>query len=283
MKIKKTAHRKGRRLLYCKRAFFSLLFLLISLKGLAQDSIPNAPDLTEEMELKFQQFFFKALSEKAIENYQKAIENLESCNQIIPNDIAVFFEFSKNHLELENTLLAKEYIERALKKDPENGWMQKHLAKILIKEKQYRAPKKSQQEIGGLHLKDSVAGKRDKEIKKIRDVKDIFKTFEVEKSFSALKHVLERSKENTTQLLKYSAEGILLFPAQPFVYLMHGKALNLKKEYSKAIETLKNGLDFVFEASVMSKFYGEIALSYQGLGNKKAAEEYRKKSEKIKN
>ena len=57
----------------------------------AQDSIALPKDLNEEKELKFQQYFFKALAEKSIRNFQKAIENLESCNQIIPNDVAVFF------------------------------------------------------------------------------------------------------------------------------------------------------------------------------------------------
>ena len=60
----------------CKCALFSLFFFLLSLNSYTQDSIPEAKDLTEEKELKFQQFFFKALSEKSIGNYQKAIENL---------------------------------------------------------------------------------------------------------------------------------------------------------------------------------------------------------------
>ena len=102
-------------------------------------------------------------------------------------------------------------------------------------------------------------------------------------SYAALKRVLERSKENTAQLLKYSGEGILLFPAQPFVYLMHGEALNSKKQYSKALEILKSGLDFVFEGSVAVLFYKELAISYQGLGDENAAKKYREKSKKIKN
>jgi len=66
-------------------SLFKLLFFFISLffctnPFFSQDSIPIRKDLTEEKTLQFQEFFFKALSEKSIENYQKAIENLESCN-----------------------------------------------------------------------------------------------------------------------------------------------------------------------------------------------------------
>ena len=65
---------RKKRATYLKYALFSILFILFSLKSYAQDSIPVAKDLTEEKELDFQQFFFKALSEKSIGHYQKAIE-----------------------------------------------------------------------------------------------------------------------------------------------------------------------------------------------------------------
>ena len=43
----------------------------------------------EDNGLKFQTFFFEALKQKAINNYGKAIENLESCNQILTNNIEI--------------------------------------------------------------------------------------------------------------------------------------------------------------------------------------------------
>jgi tetratricopeptide (TPR) repeat protein len=283
LSIKKKVYRKRRGLLYVKRSFIYLLFFLFFLKGFSQDSIPIVSDLTEELELNFQQFFFKALSEKAIGNHQKALENLESCNQITPNNIAVFFEFSKNYLALDDTLLAKEYMVRALKEDPKNRWMLAHLQNILKKEKQYSRFKKSPNKITFGNLKDRLEiGKKNK-IKKRVGAEDIFKAFEIAQSYEALKNILEHSQENTAQLLEYSAKGILLFPAQPFVYLMHGKALNLKKSYSKAVQTLKDGLDFVYEASEEAEFYAEFIIAYRGLGDEKKAEKYRQKSKKIKN
>ncbi|WP_235869087.1 tetratricopeptide repeat protein [Polaribacter aquimarinus] len=125
----------------------SLFYILFSYNSFAQDSIPEAKDLTEEKELKFQQFFFKALSHKSIGNYQKALENLESCNQILANDASVFFEFSKNYLQLNKTVLAKEYINRALQKNPNNIWMQKHLIKIHIKRRDFGDAIKVQQRL----------------------------------------------------------------------------------------------------------------------------------------
>ena len=105
----KKAKKKETTLKFLKRSLFSLLFLLISLKSYTQDSLSVAIDFTEEKELKFQQFFFTALSQKSIGNYQKAIENLESCNQILPNNKSVFFEFSKKQVRISNIPRADRY------------------------------------------------------------------------------------------------------------------------------------------------------------------------------
>lgn len=103
---------------------------------LAQDSLA-VKDLNEEKELKFQNYFFKALSEKSIKNYQKSIENLEFCNELIPNNAAVFFEFSKNYFFLNRYQMAKQFIQKALNIDANNTWMQLHLVEIYKKEKDY--------------------------------------------------------------------------------------------------------------------------------------------------
>ncbi|WP_299670518.1 hypothetical protein [uncultured Polaribacter sp.] len=305
-------------------SLFSLLFFLISLKYFAQDSIPAAVDVSEEKELKFQQFFFKALSQKAIGNYQKSIENLESCNQILPNNLTVFFEFSKNYLFLNKTLLAKEYIRRALAKDADNLWMQKHLVKILVKERNYTEAIKKQQKIIAsnpkereylvrLHLqnrntkaaltlmnllekenalssnlkriKDSIEQRKNPKVKKevINIEEDLIVKFKSDKSYLLLKQILEQSKNNTAQLLQYSKEGISLFPAQPFVYLINGKALNSKKEFKKALEILKNGIDFVIEDAMEADFYKEMSVSYKGLGNTIEEKKFMEKSKKLNN
>ena len=46
---------------------FFVWVLLSNSKVFSQDSIPDKKDLTEEKRIKFQEFFFKALSEKSIE------------------------------------------------------------------------------------------------------------------------------------------------------------------------------------------------------------------------
>lgn len=118
----------------------------------AQDSTA-VKDLDEEIELKFQQYFFKALSEKSIKNYQKAIENLELCNEVLPESVTVFFEFSKNYLLMNKTNDAKFYINKALEKEPQNEWMLNHLVAIYERERNYSSAVEIQQKVVAINPK----------------------------------------------------------------------------------------------------------------------------------
>jgi len=302
---------------------FSFLFFFFSINSFSQDSILVAKDLTEEKELDFQQFFFKALSEKSIGNYQKAIENLESSNQIINDNVAVYFEFSKNYLLLNKTLLAKEYINRALTVEPNNIWMLKHLVKIHIKDKNFSEAIVIQHKIVAIDLKEqeflvklylnnrqedkaivlmnlmeqnnelSASFKRLKSNLENRNKVPVVKEsiaetgsfeeqFKVNKSYAVLEQLLEKYEKNPQVLLKYAEVGISLFPAQPFVYLMKGKALNYQKEYKNALISLQNGIDFVIEDEMEADFFKEMAISYKGLGDFKEEKKFLEKSKKIK-
>ena len=122
--------------------FFGLLFNPFYIYS--QDSISKVKETSEENYIKFQEFFFKSLSEKSIKNYQIAIQNLEECNAIFPNNKTVLFELSKNYLLLNKIREAKHYINNALLIDPSNFWMLKHLVTIQIKDKNYQEAIKTQ-------------------------------------------------------------------------------------------------------------------------------------------
>ena len=314
-----------------ERQFKSFLFLipviffffLVPWNIISQDSIPIAKDFTEEKELKFQDFFFKALSEKSIGNNQRAIENLESCNQISTNNASVFFEFSKNYLLLKNILLAKEYINRALQIENDNIWMLKHSVKVLVADRNFSEAIKIQEKVVVINQKEraylvrllfqnreykkaillmntlekeNVLPERLRSLKnnlevgksktdkkeKSNDIFSLINRFKYDKSYKLLEQILQNYLENPNELLKYSNEGISLFPAQPYVYLNKGRALIYQKEYKKALTSLRNGIDFVIDDKMEAKFYTEMAIAYKGLGNLKEEIIYRQKSKKLK-
>tara|TARA_B100000795_G_C22790024_1_gene436492 strand:- start:547 stop:1521 length:975 start_codon:yes stop_codon:yes gene_type:complete len=324
MYFKKKNKKKREKKLFNYFKLVLFFFVFFSINIFAQDSIPVKEDLTEETELKFQEFFFKALSEKAIGNYQKAIENLESCNQILTNDVSVFFEFSKNYLLLNNTLLAKEYIERSLSKDINNLWMLSHFVKIYQKERNYKEAIKVQQKIVAINpkerdqlakllvydkqykkaiflmntlekenalssnlkkLKANLEKRKEASVKKENpsDLSSLINQFKTDKSYKVLKQILNQSSNNVANLLKFSEEGIALFPAQPYVYLVKAKTLNDLKKYKNALATLQNGFDFVIEDKMEVDFYTEIAKAFKGLGNNEEEKKYKQKAKNLKN
>ncbi len=55
-----------------------------------EDDLGNVSD-------EFQEHFFEALKQKAIENYDKALLELQICEKLQPNNAVVFFEMGKNY------------------------------------------------------------------------------------------------------------------------------------------------------------------------------------------
>lgn len=71
---------------------------------------------------KFQDYFFEALKQKGIENYDKAIVSLEKCLKLEPQNATIFFELGKNYLAQKNYNNAITSFEKANQIDPTNKW-----------------------------------------------------------------------------------------------------------------------------------------------------------------
>ena len=71
---------------------------------------------------KFQDYFYEALKQKGIENYDKAIKALEQCLIMKPNDATVYSELGKNYFELKDYKNAYNSYEHAAQIDPKNKW-----------------------------------------------------------------------------------------------------------------------------------------------------------------
>jgi len=131
------------------RVVHIILVLSISLSGFSQqdqDSLAkvfiaqkNIKELqNEQKELNFQKFFFEALQQKAVGNFDKAIIALENCQNIKNDNKAVQFEFGKNYFELGSYMEAEAYTRKALDKDPENLYIMILLKDIYNKQNNYK-------------------------------------------------------------------------------------------------------------------------------------------------
>jgi len=316
-----------------------IVFISVSFVGFAQnDSIAKSDSLVrvyaaqknlkelqeEQRALNFEKFFFKALSEKAINNYDKAINALENCQNIRPNDPAVNFEFSKNYYALEKYVEAIAYAQKALEKQPDDLFLLEHLKEVYVTQKNYKKALVIQQKVVALKpfnqedlvilyirnnqivearnllidlekrgmLSDNliqfkqslipnskVVAVSNKVAKPINEqtVEELKIIYTSNKSFAVLNEILERrlKAKSYVALEKESKEGIELFPAQPSMYLMHAKALNKLKKYSKAITTIQNGIDYVIDDyELEANFYNELGLANKGLGKNVESSKY---------
>jgi predicted Zn-dependent protease len=86
------------------------------------------------------------------------------------------------------------------------------------------------------------------------------------------------------ELLKDSEHAISLFPAQAYVYLMNGIALNNTRNYKEAIKILDFGLEYLIEDDELkAQFMDQLSLSYKGLGDNKISSSYYKKALELRN
>lgn len=97
--------------------------------------------------IKFENHYYEALKYKAIGNYSRAIAELEKCQQLYKDELAVDFEFAKNYFKLNSYNEAQLYIEKALQKEPHNFWFLQLAKRIYLKQFNYKLAITTQQAI----------------------------------------------------------------------------------------------------------------------------------------
>ena len=71
---------------------------------------------------KFQNYFYESLMQKSIENYDKALEALQQCLELEPNNAVVYFELGKNYLAQKKYKDAYDNFEKVTQMDAKNRW-----------------------------------------------------------------------------------------------------------------------------------------------------------------
>lgn len=128
--------------IYMKKYSYILLFifgLLLFPKSYAQVDFNATPDddlgnVSDE----FQELFYLALQEKAIENYDKAIVALKKCIDIDDSESILYFELGKNYNSLKNYGAAEEALKKAVSKMPDNEWYLDELYESYAQQKDYK-------------------------------------------------------------------------------------------------------------------------------------------------
>ncbi len=92
-----------------------LLVAQVDFNKTPDDDLGNVEDM-------FQEYFFEALKQKGIENYDRAIKALLKCVELDNTKAVVYFELGKNYVKLKNFGAAEEVLKKAISKQPDNEW-----------------------------------------------------------------------------------------------------------------------------------------------------------------
>ncbi len=110
-----------------KKQFYILLLLvgitLIPQASYAQVDFNKRPDDDlGNVEDEFQEYFFEALKQKGIENYDRAVDALHKCLNLDSKKPVIYFELGKNYNKLKNFGAAEDNLKKAISMQPDNEW-----------------------------------------------------------------------------------------------------------------------------------------------------------------
>jgi tetratricopeptide (TPR) repeat protein len=227
---------------------FYLCVLFLNSSLLAQ----NEPEDVASVESKFQDHFFESVKQKGIENYDKAIVELEQCLQLEPNNLVVFFELGKNYLALRKYKEAYENFEKVTKIEPNNRWAwhgmydvcydtQDYNQAVMIVEKLITFKEEYKEDLVSLYMNTQQFDKALELINELNDKVGKTEKRELYKS-DILKDAKYQSSEKNfllSQIKKYPKEEVNYIN---LIYLysqsnQEEKALEIAKKLEEAIPT----------------------------------------------
>ncbi|MEZ4976577.1 MAG: tetratricopeptide repeat protein [Flavobacteriaceae bacterium] len=82
----------------------------------------------------FQEYFFEALKQSGIENYDKAVIALQKCVQLDNTKPVIYFELGKNYNQLKNFGAAEDALKKAVDMEPSNEWFLDELCQAYLQQ-----------------------------------------------------------------------------------------------------------------------------------------------------
>ncbi len=127
---------------------------------MAQGDIDVAEDDLGNVTDEYQEFFFEALKQKGIENYDRAITALLECIEIDDSKGVLYFELGKNYVALKNFGDAEDAFKKAINRDPSNEWYLDELYGVYIQQKDLSKAIKTVKQLVSYHpdYKEDLAG-----------------------------------------------------------------------------------------------------------------------------
>ncbi|WP_296382407.1 tetratricopeptide repeat protein [Winogradskyella sp.] len=110
------------KLTYKITKLFLVLFIVPSFAIAQVDFNKRPDDDLGNVEDEFQEYFFEALKQKGIENYNRAVDALQKCLNLNSKKPVIYFELGKNYNKLKNFGAAEDALKKAISMQPDNEW-----------------------------------------------------------------------------------------------------------------------------------------------------------------
>ncbi len=119
-----------------------LITFLVLFITFGYDSVSFAQEIQNPEEIAavddaFENNFYEALTQKAIENYDRAIVSLQKCLDKEPNNPVIYNELGKNYFALKNYAEAQNAFQKAVDLNPKERWYWNGLYDVFYETKDY--------------------------------------------------------------------------------------------------------------------------------------------------
>ena len=254
-----------------KQHFYILLIivgnLLISQTSHAQVDFNKRPDDDlGNVKDEFQEYFFEALKQKGIENYDRAVESLYKCLNLDSKRPVIYFELGKNYNKLKNFGAAEDNLKKAISMQPDNEWFLDELYDVYFQQDDIDNAIKTIKQLVKYHpdYKEDLAAlyAREKRYKQALELLDeLDQELGVSESRDAMRNDIYRITGNADDRIDNLEQRIANNPNNEENHLKliyrYSQTGNRKKAYKAAQNLLKIKPDPKFVHLALYKFYLE--------------------------
>ena len=249
-----------------KKSALLLLFLVL-LGNPAMVLAQTEPDQIKLDSNKFQDSFYEALKQKAIENYDKAIVALEQCLKLEPQNATVHFELGKNYLALKDYKNAYTYFEQASQIDPTNKWFWVGMYDVNYATKDYERAiitinkliafdPKFKEDLTSLYMS---TGQFDKALALINELNDTTGKSDRRESYKI--QILSQGKYQNAEILNLT-DQIIKYPKEESNYISLIYLYSKNNEMEKVLETARK-----LESEIPTSEWAQVSLFKSHLEN----------------
>ena len=192
----------------------------------------------------FQESFFEAMKQRAIENYDRAVEALLKCEDIDRHSAVVYYELGLNYSKLKNFGAAEDSFKKAARLEPENKWYQVALYGYYMDQNDYDHAIRAMKDLVEYHpdYKEELAGlymKAEKFDKALDILDELDAKYGITESRDYMRSAIYKATGRTDEQIENLEERVENNPEKEANYLKLIYQYSANNQEDKAFETAK--------------------------------------------